>query len=59
MAADVVATMGVTSRRRCYEPREFGKGRTAQSLALLELENLHVALEDGTEIVKGVDLVEH
>jgi Fe-S cluster assembly ATP-binding protein len=26
------------------------------SLALLELKNLHVALEDGTEIVKGVDL---
>ena len=26
-------------------------------MALLELENLHVALEDGTEIVKGVDLV--
>ena len=25
-------------------------------MALLELENLHVALEDGTEIVKGVDL---
>jgi Fe-S cluster assembly ATP-binding protein len=25
-------------------------------LALLELRNLHVALEDGTEIVKGVDL---
>jgi Fe-S cluster assembly ATP-binding protein len=25
-------------------------------LALLKLENLHVALEDGTEIVKGVDL---
>jgi Fe-S cluster assembly ATP-binding protein len=25
-------------------------------LALLELHNLHVALEDGTEIVKGVDL---
>jgi Fe-S cluster assembly ATP-binding protein len=25
-------------------------------VALLELENLHVALEDGTEIVKGVDL---
>jgi Fe-S cluster assembly ATP-binding protein len=25
-------------------------------LAVLELENLHVALEDGTEIVKGVDL---
>jgi Fe-S cluster assembly ATP-binding protein len=26
------------------------------NLALLELKNLHVALEDGTEIVKGVDL---
>src|SRR5882762_6970966 len=25
-------------------------------VALLELKNLHVALEDGTEIVKGVDL---
>src|SRR5207247_2278159 len=25
-------------------------------MALLELTNLHVALEDGTEIVKGVDL---
>ena len=29
-------------------------GRT--KLTLLELKNLHVALEDGTEIVKGVDL---
>ncbi len=26
-------------------------------MSLLELKNLHVALEDGTEIVKGVDLV--
>src|SRR5207302_2691546 len=25
-------------------------------MALLELKNLHVSLEDGTEIVKGVDL---
>src|SRR5437763_15823456 len=25
-------------------------------MVLLELKNLHVALEDGTEIVKGVDL---
>ncbi|HEX7310733.1 MAG TPA: ATP-binding cassette domain-containing protein, partial [Gaiellaceae bacterium] len=25
-------------------------------MALLEINNLHVALEDGTEIVKGVDL---
>src|SRR6201997_4089394 len=28
-------------------------------MALLKLENLHVALEDGTEIVKGVDLAVH
>ena len=27
-------------------------------MALLEIKNLHVALEDGTEIVKGVDLVD-
>jgi Fe-S cluster assembly ATP-binding protein len=33
-------------------PALFTKGR----MALLELKNLHVALEDGTEIVKGVDL---
>ena len=26
-------------------------------MGLLKLENLHVALEDGTEIVKGVDLI--
>src|SRR5262245_55484241 len=29
---------------------------TRRHLALLELKNLHVALEDGTEIGKGVDL---
>src|ERR1700739_4317896 len=29
---------------------------TLGGMALLKLENLHVALEDGTEIVKGVDL---
>src|SRR5262245_21616856 len=35
--------------------RQAEKGRT--KLAFLELRNLHVALaEDGTEIVKGVDL---
>jgi Fe-S cluster assembly ATP-binding protein len=33
-------------------PALFTKGR----MALLELKDLHVALEDGTEIVKGVDL---
>src|SRR2546423_887408 len=30
--------------------------KDAQTLPLLELKNLHVALEGGTEIVKGVDL---
>jgi Fe-S cluster assembly ATP-binding protein len=34
-----------------YEEKDVTK------LAVLELKNLHVALEDGTEIVKGVDLV--
>jgi Fe-S cluster assembly ATP-binding protein len=33
-------------------PATFAKGL----MALLELKDLHVALEDGTEIVKGVDL---
>jgi Fe-S cluster assembly ATP-binding protein len=36
-------------------PRFSCKGREG-SLARLELKDLHVALEDGTEIVKGVDL---
>jgi len=31
-------------------------GKGTHFVALLKLENLHVALEDGTEIVKGVDL---
>jgi Fe-S cluster assembly ATP-binding protein len=30
--------------------------KASRTLALLELQNLHVGLEDGTEIVKGVDL---
>src|SRR4051794_25430752 len=33
-----------------------GPSRYPERMALLKLENLHVALEDGTEIVKGVDL---
>src|SRR5437016_10204965 len=37
------------------KPRSFAEKRT-HFVALLKLENLHVALEDGTEIVKGVDL---
>ena len=31
-------------------------GKEIDFVGLLKLENLHVALEDGTEIVKGVDL---
>src|SRR4029079_574021 len=51
----------------CFESSRFPQGsrgleqrhgasRYADPMALLKLENLHVALEDGTEIVKGVDL---
>ncbi len=42
-----------------YEPRDKPaslKGIRQHKVARLELKNLHVALEDGTEIVKGVDL---
>ncbi len=35
---------------------ETRAGLEAHEVALLEIKNLHVALEDGTEIVKGVDL---
>ena len=34
----------------------FLRSKGCNKLALLELKNLHVSLEDGTEIVKGVDL---
>jgi len=34
----------------------YCRGIEAHEVALLEIKNLHVALEDGTEIVKGVDL---
>ena len=42
-----------------YEPQQEPaslKGIRQHKVAQLELKNLHVALEDGTEIVKGVDL---
>jgi Fe-S cluster assembly ATP-binding protein len=47
---------------RPYKPSEAGftslldGKRGTNTVALLEIKNLHVALEDGTEIVKGVDL---
>ncbi len=40
----------VTARMRS------SKRRATPNLPLLEIKNLHVSLEDGTEIVKGVDL---
>jgi Fe-S cluster assembly ATP-binding protein len=52
-AGPELATMGATScppRRLSYTEKDVTK------LAVLELKNLHVSLEDGTEIVKGVDL---
>src|SRR5579859_3254097 len=45
----------VPAGRAGRKPRSLGK-RGVFFVALLKLENLHVALEDGTEIVKGVDL---
>jgi Fe-S cluster assembly ATP-binding protein len=36
--------------------RPFRTNANGDQLALLEIKNLHVALEDGTPIVKGVDL---
>jgi Fe-S cluster assembly ATP-binding protein len=42
-----------TSRPRRPLPKAV---KDVTKLALLELKNLHVALEDGTEIVKGIDL---
>ena len=49
-----LATMRATnrpSRTLSYAEKDV------TNLAVLELKNLHVALEDGTEIVKGVDLI--
>jgi Fe-S cluster assembly ATP-binding protein len=41
-----------------WSPRPLSYGeKDVTNLAVLELKNLRVALEDGTEIVKGVDLV--
>jgi Fe-S cluster assembly ATP-binding protein len=45
--------MGATNRPS--RPLSYAE-KDVTNLAVLELKNLHVALEDGTEIVKGVDL---
>jgi Fe-S cluster assembly ATP-binding protein len=50
----VLATMGATSGPS--RPLSYAE-KDVTNLAVLELKNLHVALEDGTEIVKGVDLI--
>src|SRR2546428_5470442 len=45
-------------RATSWPPRPLSyTEKDVTKLAVLELKNLHVALEDGTEIVKGVDLV--
>ena len=44
------------AKRRAAEGGAADRTFEGDSLPLLELKNLHVALEDGTEIVKGVDL---
>ncbi len=43
-----------STKRRVSPLQSWERGIT--SLAFLEIKNLHVALEDGTEIIKGVDL---
>jgi Fe-S cluster assembly ATP-binding protein len=53
VAAASIGYHGVTNRLR--KPHKSWK-RGITSLAFLQIKNLHVALEDGTEIVKGVDL---
>src|SRR5205085_6617828 len=40
----------------CGAKAPLFRGKEAYRVTLLKLENVHVALEDGTEIVKGVDL---
>ena len=49
-----LGTIGEDARKGLR--RQTRNGNRRASLALLEITNLHVALEDGTEIVKGVDL---
>ena len=48
--------VGYTEATKSGWSRVNAKDSRAYKVALLELRNLHVALEDGTEIVKGVDL---
>src|SRR5262245_60678490 len=48
--------MGLPCARRATPSAAPSFGRFSLRMAQLEIKNLHVALEDGTEIVKGVDL---
>ena len=52
---DEVRLPYVRSRNEA-EPPGDEEGRSALRMPALQIRNLHVALEDGTEIVKGVDL---
>src|SRR5262245_7616578 len=48
-------TMGQVGKRPTLDASQRS-GRSLFGMAQLEIRNLHVGLEDGTEIVKGVDL---
>src|SRR5262245_39995239 len=50
------ATMRLGRRLACIWTHFKAQGGSLLGMAQLEIRNLHVALEDGTEIVKGVDL---
>ena len=55
-AAFLYPSFGGHHRPASMDLRATPSGTRILIMALLELKNLHVALEDGTEIVKGVDL---
>ncbi len=55
-AAFLYPSFGGHHRPASMDLRATPTGARILIMALLELKNLHVALEDGTEIVKGVDL---
>src|SRR5690349_4808858 len=46
----------MTWTNRTRQVRSLWSKGPSEHVTLLEIKNLHVALEDGTEIVKGVDL---
>jgi Fe-S cluster assembly ATP-binding protein len=55
-AADARRRAATLVSRGFHSEPVFNKCEVVTSLALLEIKDLHVATEDGTEIVRGVDL---